>query len=278
VSWRASAYIKELQQCPNGESISRGEKLVGLILADSHQDKVGAYTYPSVQTMAADARMDERTCRRTLSSLERKGVIVRLRAEHQGRGQVTFYRFPELDETAAKTNEKTKGKGGHSDPLSDAAARKKGGQDVRLFSAQRRAKGGQKEDKTAPHTIGRTGTGTQKQKQSPHIPPAGGTSGLEPAIDHGLEPAIEQVMSDCAWTKRRLREKLRAVLLLESSKGTPPATAALAIAAAWKHQSANSHLVRGKFGPANFLELGIWKDSNLLMWDHERMDREARRL
>jgi hypothetical protein len=42
--------------------------------------------------------------------------------------------------------------------------------------------------------------------------------------------------------------------------------------AAWKLQAENARLLRGTFGPANFLELGIWKDSNLLLWDHARLD------
>ena len=54
MSWRASAYIKALVVCPNGKRISGTEKLVALVLADSHQDK-GEGTYPAVRTIAEDA-------------------------------------------------------------------------------------------------------------------------------------------------------------------------------------------------------------------------------
>ncbi len=97
MSWKASAYVKALVMCPNGERISRTEKLVALVLADSHQDKGKAHTYPAVKMIAEDSLMEARVCRRMLASLERKGVIARDRAENQGRGQLTFYRFPALD-------------------------------------------------------------------------------------------------------------------------------------------------------------------------------------
>jgi hypothetical protein len=290
MSWRASAYVKQLQNCPNGEPISRGEKFVALILADSHQDKTGAYTFPSVETIAADALIDERTCRRTLAQLESKGVIRRMRASNQGRGQVTFYSFPELDEQRPKLA----ANGAEKGDKMPAFSVNKGGQNARLFFARRGAKGGQKEDKSRPHTKGRTGTGTQKQKITPPAPPAraGGSvtgslfppaerttaaaRGPDPASSAPIEAAIEQCMSGCAWTKRRLREKLRAAIALECDKGAMPATTALAIMAAWKFQTENSSVLRGKFGAANFIELGIWKDANLLLWDHERIDRKAR--
>jgi hypothetical protein len=67
------------------------------VLADSHQDKAKTYTFPSVSTIAEDALMDERVCRRLLASIERKGVIERVHPEVQYRGITTFYRFPALD-------------------------------------------------------------------------------------------------------------------------------------------------------------------------------------
>jgi len=142
MSWKASAYVKTLVECPNGERISRTEKLVALVLADSHQEKAHAFTFPSVKTIAEDSLMDPRVCRRVLASLERKGVIERQRAQNQGRGQLTFYRFPALDSL--------KPKGGQVVPLSlpnkaDAVSS--------LFLAERRTEGGRKEDKTAPPSI-----------------------------------------------------------------------------------------------------------------------------
>jgi hypothetical protein len=97
MSHRATLYVKDLRLCPNGETISQLEKLVAYALADYHQDKLNARTFPSVASLAAESMMDERACRRHLANLERKGVIERVRPETQGRGSLTFYLFCELD-------------------------------------------------------------------------------------------------------------------------------------------------------------------------------------
>jgi len=99
VSARATAYILGLERCPNGEAITRTEKMVGVSLADSHQErKAGSRTFPALETIAQVAMVSVRTCQRLLESLERKGVIQRVRPKNQGRGAVTFYYFCELDE------------------------------------------------------------------------------------------------------------------------------------------------------------------------------------
>ncbi len=156
MSWRASAYVKELVVCPNGERITQAEKLVALVLADSHQDKGAAYTFPAMKMIAEDSLMDPRVCRRHLGALERKGVIARLRAQNQGRGQVTFYRFPALDGPK---------EGGHGVPLSAVEKRAR-------FLAQkedrRRTEGGQKEDKSRTLHIEEQ---EQEQKQIQVPPP-----------------------------------------------------------------------------------------------------------
>jgi hypothetical protein len=97
MSARASGHIKALVVCPNGELITAREKLVAMVLADSHQDKAKHFTYPSVETIAAESICDKRTCQRYLESLERKGVIRRLRPVSQGRTYTVFYFFPALD-------------------------------------------------------------------------------------------------------------------------------------------------------------------------------------
>ena len=89
--------MKGLVFCPNGERLTPREKLVGMVLADSHQDKAKSFTYPSVETIAEESLSDKRTCQRYLDGLERKGVIVRLRPKGQGRGSLVFYFFPALD-------------------------------------------------------------------------------------------------------------------------------------------------------------------------------------
>lgn len=117
MSARASGYMKALVVCPNGERITPREKLVGMVLADSHQDRAQRFTYPSVKTLAEDSMCDERVCRRYLSALERKGVIRRLRPANQGRGMQVFYFFPELDEIP---------KGWQDVPLSISVSARKG--------------------------------------------------------------------------------------------------------------------------------------------------------
>jgi Helix-turn-helix domain len=103
MSWRASAYIKELKVCPNGEPLTRSEKLVAYALADSHQDRgADSHTFPSVEALAEDSLMTKRECQRILASLERKGAITRLRPTVQSRGMTTFYRFPQLEDSRVR--------------------------------------------------------------------------------------------------------------------------------------------------------------------------------
>jgi len=159
MSARASAYAKGLLVCPNGELISPREKLVLMVLADSHQDRAGRFTYPSVSTIAEDSMCDKRSCQRYMASLERKGAIRRMRPANQGRSQITYYFFAELDELP---------KGWQDAALSDAGIfLQKGGKRV----VERAAKGRQ----NAP-SLNRTRTREpepkqeQEQKQLPLIP------------------------------------------------------------------------------------------------------------
>lgn len=87
---------------PNGVKLTRTEKLVALVLADYHQigDK---HTFPSLVSLAGESLMDERMCRRTLASLEEKGVILRVKPDVQFRGVTTFYTFPEIDKEGSGT-------------------------------------------------------------------------------------------------------------------------------------------------------------------------------
>jgi hypothetical protein len=89
--------MKSLVFCPNGERITRSEKAVGMVLADSHQDRGNSFTYPALDTIAEESASDRRTAQRLLASLERKGVLLRLRPNNQGRGTTVFYFFTALD-------------------------------------------------------------------------------------------------------------------------------------------------------------------------------------
>jgi hypothetical protein len=288
VSWRASAYVKALVTCPNGERISRAEKLVALVLADSHQDK-GEGTYPAVRTIAEDALMDERVCRRMLAALERKGVITRIRAANQGRGQFTFYRFPALDEHNQEHNHgQTAGK--KSAAVTASAGKKsaeettvenavKGGQGVPLFLGKRRTEGGRKEDKTAPPYMEEQ---EQEQKQIPApCSPSPGEGQVKPScrvlrIDQEtpeMQRAIDQVMQACGWTKPRLRRKLRLAIQQEEDLGEAAAAIALKIIAEWKYQERNAELLFA-YGPANFIELGVFKSRERLKWNQAALERQ----
>jgi Helix-turn-helix domain len=108
VSIRATAYIAEMTVCPKGESLTMSEKLVAMVLGNLHQDRDDARTFPSVETIATKSLISVRMCQRILASLERKGVIVRVRPAVQYRGVTTFYRFPELDAETAEASGRVK--------------------------------------------------------------------------------------------------------------------------------------------------------------------------
>jgi hypothetical protein len=292
MSWRASAYIKALVMCPNGERISRTEKLVGLVLADSHQDKASLFTFPSVRMIAEDSLMDERVARRLLASLERKGVIERERAESQGRGQTTFYRFPALDGARVE-------KGGHGVPLPDGS-----------FSGKRGTEGGRKEDKTGGASIEEQEQ-EQKQKLLPLTPSLregedgrkenchegtkeksaegmaagdGGThlvqSGIPtPSVQRleqsgdaeSLDRAVDQVCSALGVANPRRRHVVRRALAMEAGKGHDPPDVAQRMIAAWNRQASESPNLRVKYGIKVFFDDGYWLNEFRWHWDEERL-------
>lgn len=91
MSWRATAYVKELREAPNGQKITCAEKLVMFVLADCYNEEYGR-AWPSVPTLAAAALTTERNMRRVLRSLESKGLVET--AESRGLGHSNSYRFP----------------------------------------------------------------------------------------------------------------------------------------------------------------------------------------
>ena len=161
MSARASGYMKALVVCPNGELITPREKLVGMVLADSHQDKARRFTYPSVETIAEESRSDRRTCQRYLDALERKGVIRRLRPSNQGRGAQVFYFFPALDELP--------------EGWQDAALLSQAAPDVFFWKGRRKGGGRAAEGRQGRHRAYRTraGTGTKatRTRTTPPYPP-----------------------------------------------------------------------------------------------------------
>lgn len=258
MSWKASAYVKALVVCPNGERISRTEKLVALVLADSHQDKGKAHTYPAVKTIAEDSLMDPRVCRRMLASLERKGVIARERAENQGRGQLTFYRFPALDGAKEEVEE--------------------GGPNVLLFSGGRRTEGGRKEDKTPTPPIGRTETETNASTTPPtpslrdgeDVPRGGSAVSIDDAEIAQIAQARDQVCDAIGVAQRRRRAMLRDVIEQRARLGeSPPEIAALMIRR-WQRQAEYGKFLRVRLGLLKFFGDGYWLDENRWFWDEEK--------
>lgn len=280
MSHRATLYAKELRICPNGEPVSKLEKLVLYALADYHQDKLGTNTYPSVKTLAEESIMDERSCRRLLGSLERKGVIERMHGRCQGRGHVTFYRFPALDKPSVRSAADAIDpgeKGGHSAPLFDPP-----------FLSQRGAKGGQKGDRECtPHKEEQKQE--QKQIQTPPTP-SRGEGGRVPKNcipirpdREDLDQAVDAVMDGCGFTARRLRLKLRAVV--EQQERLPEAASPVEIAAAmvdaWKRYTKQGARLRAHMNAGRFFEEGYWLNSQSWHWDadtlrEERQSAEAR--
>ena len=93
MSWVACAYVKKLRFAPNGEEITKDEKLVLLHLADCHNEEKGL-AWPSVPTIAEDCRICKRKVQYILHDLARNGVISIIRPEKNGRGRYLSYRFP----------------------------------------------------------------------------------------------------------------------------------------------------------------------------------------
>jgi len=285
VSWKASAYIKELIVCPNGERVSRSEKLIALVLAESHQMH-GEGTFPSLQSMAVDALMDERSARRLLGSLERKGVIVRRRAERQGRGQMTFYFFPALEAVQDPKNQQKTG----SKPSS------KGGQFAPLFFDERGTEGGQKGDKSR---IPYKEEQEQEQKlKAPPLPPTGGTGPKncipirlsdttapvacsDAAVETSVDYAVARVYRECGFVAARLRRRLHAVAEQRVEQGEAPEEVADRMIDAWRRYGKQGTRLYRRRSPAEFYEAGLWLNSNLWDWDNaeirqERLNMEAR--
>lgn len=95
MSWKATAYVKELRRAPNGEPINKTEKLLLFVLADCHHVE-RKMAWPSLPNLAADALLSEREARYSLRELERKGVLRRIAMAKSGRGHIPAYQFLEL--------------------------------------------------------------------------------------------------------------------------------------------------------------------------------------
>lgn len=104
MSWKATAYIKDLRQAPNGQALTRTEKLVLFVLADCFNPDYHC-AWPSVKSLARAALVSDRHIRRILRSLEAKGAIQT--TESRGLGHTNCYRFPGFSPDATTTKPDT---------------------------------------------------------------------------------------------------------------------------------------------------------------------------
>ncbi len=99
MSWWATAYVGGLTHCPNGEGLTRDEKLLLMVLADHHDPAQNA-AYPGLPRLAQLALMSKRHAVDVLASLERKGVLAIKRG--CGAGNRSDYVFVEMPEQASR--------------------------------------------------------------------------------------------------------------------------------------------------------------------------------
>jgi len=97
MSWAAASYVKTLRVAPNGEAITKGEKLVLFVLADYHNEEKG-YAWASLSHLAEESLHSRHGVILTLRSLEKKGVLCVVRSPEAVTKRVTNrYRFPGLE-------------------------------------------------------------------------------------------------------------------------------------------------------------------------------------
>ena len=100
-SWEATRWAKTLITAPNGEAITRSEKLVLQIIADYHNAEFG-YAWAPVDMLAANALFSRRQTIRILNRLEHKRLV---RIErHRGGTNRYFINHPRLDAPSTTTH------------------------------------------------------------------------------------------------------------------------------------------------------------------------------
>lgn len=74
MSWQATAYVKTLSVSPSGHKITRSEKLLLMILADSIDPHSG-WAWPSMALLAEESLFAERQIRRIIARMESNGFL-----------------------------------------------------------------------------------------------------------------------------------------------------------------------------------------------------------
>jgi hypothetical protein len=272
MSHKASAYMRELTKAPNGEFLTRNEKLFGLILADYHQAGT-RHTFPSLSTLAADCLMDERSARRVLHSMERKGIVKRIRPVFQYRGITTFYIFPAID----------------GDQKEDTATPlKEGGQK----EGRRRAEGGQKGDKTLPpykeELVTVTIKPTTPLPPSPQAAKGGKLQDIAP-VSNGTPPKttprkkriaealsvleVHLVMRKCGWSDPNLAPViLEALEQFRRQKAIPISEAAQQMAHNWGVYTDDARFLRYVCTARNWINKGHWCNPGAWPYDQQLIE------
>ena len=100
MSLHASAWAKAVTHSPEGEALTRSEKLVLMVISDYHNNESG-YAWPSMPRLAREAIMSERHARTITQALEKKGLlrIERMRRE-DGLNFNNRYFLPPLEASA----------------------------------------------------------------------------------------------------------------------------------------------------------------------------------
>jgi hypothetical protein len=96
MSWQATSYVKALQRCPDGAPMTRGQKLLALVLADYHNSH-SCEAWPSIPRLAKEALSSLSQAKRDLAYLEEHNLIRRVLPKKSGRGFGCSYQFIALD-------------------------------------------------------------------------------------------------------------------------------------------------------------------------------------
>jgi len=116
MSWRASAYVKVLTHHSDGTKLTAREKLILLVLAESHNEERGNCAWIGIEKAAQYSLTSRSRFIELLGRLERFGTISVERRE----GKSSLYRFPDLPVRESDPPKKTPVR--ESDPTRPIAA------------------------------------------------------------------------------------------------------------------------------------------------------------
>jgi hypothetical protein len=180
MSWWATAYVGAQTHAPNGEPLTRDEKLMGMIVAD-HHDPSRNCAYPSVPRLAELALMSKRHAIDVLHELRRKEFLSI--EPGGGRARTARYRILGLPKMAAMNS-------------------RNGAHDAPFFSGE----GVQKECTAAGERVQKGCTAEQRYKEGTNLsdePTKLSTAGaaLKPALKAwaGIKKELGTLISESEW-------------------------------------------------------------------------------